>query len=177
MGKEKIELPNPKYLLELKIRAENALNSEPPDGLTGFTTAWTLWEAIRLRVLIRACKREGWTAKQAQDVFTKEHIDDQRFVQLYEIITSGQRWEHSLPIAAGRIWPRLLATEHLRQRIVHGTTRIGEEKLQRAAWNILRFVDGLRDHPLGNPLKELPRKSGKIRSDENLPPVLYKNRK
>ena len=67
MGKEKIELPNPKYLIELKTRAEKALNSEPPDGLTGFTSVWALWEAVRRRILILACKREGWTVQQARD--------------------------------------------------------------------------------------------------------------
>ncbi len=169
-------MPDPKYLHELKIRAENALNSEPPDGLTGFTTAWTLWDAIKLRVLILACEREGWSAKQARDALTKEPIDQQRFLTLYETITSGQPWERSLPIPAVRIWPGLAAAEQLRRRIIHGTTRVGEERLQRTAWKVLRFVDVLRDHPLGNPMRELPGKSGKPGSEEKPPPALHVNR-
>jgi hypothetical protein len=50
---------HPKYLLELKSRAERALNQDPPDGLTAFTAAWALWEAVRKRILVLACKREG----------------------------------------------------------------------------------------------------------------------
>lgn len=165
-------MSNPKYLLELKIRAQKALNSEPPDGLTGFAAAWTLWEAIRRRMLILACKREGWTVGQAQDALAEESIDNPRFIQLYEIITSGQTWERSLPFSAGKIWPALSEAVHLRNRVIQGTSRIGDVQLQRTAWNILRFVDLLRDHPLGNPLKELPKKSRKIHSDESLRAIL-----
>lgn len=165
-------MSDPKYLLELKTRAEKALNSEPPDGLTGFTTAWTLWEAVRRRILILACKKEGWTVQQARDALADKPIDNERFICLYAIITSGQQWEESLPLAAKRIWPVVLNAVHLRWRIIHGTTRIGEVKLQRTAWNMLRFIDRLRDHQLGNPLKELPKKARKIHSDESLATIL-----
>jgi hypothetical protein len=165
---------DPKYLLELKIRAEKALNSEPPDGLAGFAAAWTLWEAVRRRMLILACKREGWTVQQAHDALTDESIDNPRFVRLYEIITSGQKWEESLPLPAGKIWPTVSDAVHLRNRIIYGTSRAGDIKLQRTTWKILRFVDLLRDHPLGNPLKELPKKSRKIHPDESLAEILRK---
>jgi hypothetical protein len=160
-------LPNPKYLLELKKRAEKALNSEPPDGLTAFTTSWTLWEAVRRRMLILACKREGWTVQQARDSLLEERIDNSRFVLLYKSISKGG-WIDSLPIAAQKLWPGILRSVQLRRRIIHGTSRIGEENLQRSAWNILRFVNLLRDHPLGDPLKKLPGKSKKLHSDDSL---------
>ena len=167
-------MSNPKYLLELKIRAQNALNSEPPDGLTGFAAAWTLWEAVRRRMLILACKSEGWTVEQAQNALAEESIDNPRFIQLYENITSGQPWEESLPFSAGEIWPALSEAVHLRNRIIQGTSRIGDVQLQRTAWKVLRFVNLLRDHPLGNPMKELPKKSRKVHSDESLRTILGK---
>lgn len=160
-------MPNPKYLLELKKRAEKALNAEPPDGLTAFTTSWTLWEAVRRRMLILACKREGWTVQQAKDALLEERIDNARFVVLYKSI-SDVGWIDSLPIAARKLWPGILRSVRLRRRMIHGTSRIGEESLQRSAWNVLRFINLLRDHPLGNPLKKLPGKSKKLHSDESL---------
>ena len=161
-------MPNPKYLLELKTRAERALNSDPPDGLTGFTVAWALWEAVRRRMLILACKREGWTVEQAHDALMVERVDNARFVELYSAITDGSLWKDSLPLAAKRLWPRILKAVDLRKRIIHGTSRIGEENLQRTAWNVLRFINRLHEHPLGDPLKELPKRSRKIRSDRSL---------
>jgi len=160
-------MPNPKYLLELKKRAEKALNSEPPDGLTAFATSWTLWEAVRRRMLILACKHEGWTVQQARDALLEERIDNSRFALLYKSISKGG-WIDSLPIAAQKLWPGILRSVQLRRRIIHGTSRIGEESLQRSAWNVLRFVNLLRDHPLGNPLKKLPGKSKKLLSDDSL---------
>lgn len=160
-------MPNPKYLLELKKRAEKALNSEPPDGLTAFATSWTLWEAVRRRMLMLACKREGWTVQQARDSLVDERIDNSSFVLLYKSISEGG-WIDSLPIGAQKLWPGILRSVKLRKRIIHGTSRIGEESLQRSAWNVLRFIDLLRDHPLGNPLKKLPGKSRKILSDSSL---------
>ena len=160
-------MPNPKYLLELKSRAERALNSDPPDGLTAFTTSWTLWEAVRRRMLILACKREGWTVEQARNTLAEERIDNTRFVHLYAAISRGD-WVDSLPMAAGKLWPDILRSVQLRKRIIHGTSRIGEENLQRSAWNVLRFVNLLRDHPLGSPLKKLPGKTRQVLSDTSL---------
>jgi hypothetical protein len=163
---------DPKYLLEMKIRAENALNSAPPDGLTGFTAAWTLWEATRRRILVLACKREGWTVQQALDALADERIDNHRFICLFKIITSGQDWEESLPPSAAKIWPAVSEAVSLRKRIIHGKSRIGDVMLQRTAWKVLRFVDLMRDHPLGDPMKELPKKSRKIHSDESLKDIV-----
>ncbi len=160
-------MPNPKYLLELKNRAEKALNSDPPDGLTAFTTSWTLWEAVRRRMLILACKREGWTVEQARNTLAEERIDNARFVLLYTAI-SRQDWVDSLPMAAGKQWAGILKSVQLRKRIIHGTSRIGEESLQRNAWNVLRFVNLLRDHPLGSPLKKLPGRTRQVLSDSSL---------
>ena len=160
-------MPNPKYLLELKKRTEKALNSVPPDGLTAFATSWTLWEAVRRRMLILACKRGGWTVQQARGALVDERIDNSRFVLLYKCI-SGGGWIDSLPIAAQKLWPDILRSVRLRKRIIHGTSRIGEDSLQRSAWNVLRFINLLRDHPLGNPLKKLPGKSRKLLSDDSL---------
>lgn len=166
---------DPKFLLELKVRAEKALNTEPPDGLTGFAAAWTLWEAVRRRMLVLACKRAGWTVRQAHDALSEERIDNHRFLRLYEILTSGRKWEESLPLPVAKIWPSVLAAVNLRKRIIHGTSRIGDVKLQRTAWEVLRFVDLLKDHPMGNPLKELPKRSRKTMSDESLREILRKN--
>jgi len=149
-------MSKPKFLLELKTRVENALNSDPPDGLTAFSLSWSLWEAVRRRVLVLACKREGWTVQQARNALMKERIDNSRFLELYSAITRGSSWEESLPLAAVRLWPSILKAVELRKRIIHGTSRIGEENLQRTAWNVLRFINRLRDHPLGDPLKNLP---------------------
>lgn len=161
-------MPNPKYLLELKNRAERALNTEPPDGLTAFSVAWTLWEAVRRRMLILACKREGWTGEQARDALMDERIDNTRFVELFSAITLGSVWEDSLPLAARKLWPGILKAVELRKRIIHGTSRIGDENLQRTAWNVLRFVNRLHEHPLGGPLKKLPKKTKETLSDESL---------
>ena len=161
-------MPNPKYLLELKNRAERALNTEPPDGLTAFSVAWALWEAVRRRMLILACKREGWTGEQARDALMDERIDNTRFVELFSAITLGSVWEDSLPLAARKLWPGILKAVELRKRIIHGTSRIGDENLQRTAWNVLRFVNRLHEHPLGDPLKKLPKKTEKTLSDESL---------
>ena len=161
-------MPNPKYLLELKNRAERALNTEPPDGLTAFSVAWALWEAVRRRMLILACKREGWTGEQARDALMDERIDNTRFVELFSEITLGSVWEDSLPLAARKLWPGILKAVELRKRIIHGTSRIGDENLQRTAWNVLRFVNRLHEHPLGDPLKKLPKKTKKTLSDESL---------
>ena len=161
-------MPNPKYLLELKNRAERALNTEPPDGLTAFSVAWGLWEAVRRRMLILACKREGWTGEQARDALMDERIDNTRFVELFSVITLGSVWEDSLPLAARKLWPGILKAVELRKRIIHGTSRIGDENLQRTAWNVLRFVNRLHEHPLGDPLKKLPKKTKKTLSDESL---------
>ena len=161
-------MPNPKYLLELKNRAERALNTEPPDGLTAFSVAWALWEAVRRRMLILACKREGWTGEQARDALMDERIDNTRFVELFSAITLGSVWENSLPLAARKLWPGILKAVELRKRIIHGTSRIGDENLQRTAWNVLRFVNRLHEHPLGDPLKKLPKKTKKTLSDESL---------
>ncbi|UCG39008.1 MAG: hypothetical protein JSV00_01880 [bacterium] len=161
-------MPNPKYLMELKSRAEKALNTDPPDGLTALTAAWALWEAVRRRILVLACKREGWTVQQARDALSEERLDNKRFARLFSVITSGESWEDSLPLSAGKLWPGVLEAVQLRRRIIYGTSRIGEENLQRTAWNVLRFVNRLRDHPLGDPLKKLPRRSRKTRSDESL---------
>ncbi|MDF1535121.1 MAG: hypothetical protein P1S46_01295 [bacterium] len=160
-------MPNPKYLLELKRRAEKALNSDPPDGLTAFTASWTLWEAVRRRMLILASKREGWTVQQARDALIEERIDNPRFIYLFRVI-SREEWEESLPMAAGKLWPDIVSSVQLRRRIIHGTSRIGEESLQRSAWNILRFVNLLRDHPLGNPLEKLSGKARPVLSDHSL---------
>lgn len=161
-------MPNPKYLIELKIRAENALNREPPDGLTAFSVSWALWEAVRRRILVLACKREGWTVEQARDTLMEERIDNAKFVELYSSITVGDKWEASLPLAAKKLWPSLLKAVDLRKRIIHGTSRIGEENLQRTAWNVLKFVNRLHEHPLGDPLKKLPKRTRKTQSDESL---------
>ena len=161
-------MPNPKYLLELKNRAERALNTEPPDGLTAFSVAWALWEAVRRRMLILACKREGWTGEQARDALMDERIDNTRFVELFSAITLGSVWEDSLPLTARKLWPGILKAVELRKRIIHGTSRIGDENLQRTAWNVLRFVNRLHEHPLGGPLKKLPKKTKKTLSDESL---------
>ncbi|MCJ7499427.1 hypothetical protein MUP29_04160 [bacterium] len=161
-------MPNPKYLLELKNRAERALSTEPPDGLTAFSVAWALWEAVRRRMLMLACKREGWTGEQARDALMDERIDNTRFVELFSAITLGSVWEDSLPLAARKLWPGILKAVELRKRIIHGTSRIGDENLQRTAWNVLRFVNRLHEHPLGDPLKKLPKKTKKTLSDESL---------
>jgi len=161
-------MPYPKYLIELKGKAERALNAEPPDGLTAFSVAWALWEAIRRRILILACKREGWTVEQARSGLMEERIDNDRFIVLYSAITMGDQWEDSLPLAAKKMWPGILKAVKLRKRIIHGTSRIGEENLQRTAWCVLRFVNRLHEHPLGNPLKKLPRRTKKTLSDESL---------
>jgi hypothetical protein len=161
-------MPNPKYLLELKTRAERALNAEPPDGLTGLSVAWALWEALRRRILVLACKREGWTVEQARDALMDERIDNTRFIELYSAITAGGGWEESLPLAARKLWPGILRAADLRKRIIHGTSRIGEENLQRTAWGVLRFVNRLHEHPLGDPLKKLPNRRKKTLSDESL---------
>lgn len=161
-------MSNPKYLLELKKRTENALNAEPPDGLTAFSLSWALWEAVRRRILVLACKKEGWTVDQARGALLEVRIDNSRFLELYTSVTRGVHWEETLPLAARKLWPEILAAVDLRKRIIHGTTRIGEENLQRNAWNVLRFVNRLREHPLGDPLKTLPRKTRKTLSDESL---------
>ncbi len=161
-------MPNPKYLLELKTRAERALNTEPPDGLTAFSVSWALWEAVRRRILVLACKREGWTVEQARDALIEERIDNHRFVELFSAITMGDVWDESLPLAARKLWPGILKAVDLRKRIIHGTSRIGEESLQRTAWNVLRFVGRLHEHPLGDPLKRLPKRTKKILSDKSL---------
>ena len=161
-------MPNPKYLLELKTRAERALNTEPPDGLTGFSIAWALWEAVRRRILVLTCKREGWTVEQARDALMAERIDNSRFIELYSSITLGDSWEDSLPLAARKLWPGILKAVDLRKRIIHGTSRIGEESLQRTAWKVLRFINCLHEHPLGDPLKKLPKRTRKTQSDESL---------
>jgi len=161
-------LPDPKYLIELKCRAERALNAERPDGLTAFSVAWALWEAIRRRILILACMREGWTVDQARIVLMEERIDNDRFTALYSAITLGNQWEDSLPLAAKKMWPGILKAVKLRKRIIHGTSRIGEENLQRTAWSVLRFVSCLHEHPLGDPLKRLPKRTSKNFSDESL---------
>ncbi len=161
-------MPNPKYLIELKNRAERALNAEPPDGLTAFSVAWALWEAVRRRVLVLACKREGWTVEQARDALMEERISNPRFVELFSVITMGNMWEESLPLAAKKLWPGILKAVDLRKRIIHGTSRIGEENLQRTAWNVLRFVNRLHEHPLGDPLRNLPKRTRKTLSDSSL---------
>ena len=161
-------MPNPKYLLELKSRAERALNTEPPDGLTAFSVSWALWEAVRRRILVLTCKREGWTVEQARNALMEERIDNSRFVELYLAITLGDIWEDSLPLAARKLWPGILEAVDLRKRIIHGTSRIGEENLQRTAWKVLRFVNRLHEHPLGDPLKNLPKRTKKTLSDESL---------
>lgn len=161
-------MPNPKYLQELKKRAEIALNSDPPDGLTAFSVSWALWEAVRRRILVLACKREGWTVDQAKDALMEERIDNTRFVELFTSITAGGDWEESLPISARKLWPGILGAVDLRKRIIHGTSRIGEENLQRTTWNVLRFVNRLHEHPLGDPLKRLPSRTKKELSDESL---------
>ena len=161
-------MPNPKYLTELKTRTERALNAEPPDGLTAFSVAWALWEAVRRRMLVLACKREGWTVDQARNALMEERIDNTRFMELFSAITMGTVWEDSLPLAAQKLWPRILKAVDLRKRIIHGTSRIGEENLQRTAWNVLRFVNRLHEHPLGDPLKKLPKRTKKTLTDESL---------
>ena len=161
-------MTNPKYLLELKNRAERALNADPPDGLSGLTSAWTLWEAVRKRVLSLACKREGWTVEQAREALADERINTDRFVELYTAITLGGSWEESMPMVAQRLWPDVLEAGELRRRIVNGSTRTGDENLQKSAWDVLRFINRLREHPLGDPLKELPKRSKKTLSDESL---------
>ena len=161
-------MPNPKYLQELKSGAERALNAEPPDGLTAFSVAWALWEAVRRRMLILACKREGWTVEQARNALMDERIDNVRFVELFSAITAGSVWEDSLPLAARKLWPGILKAVELRKRIIHGTSRIGDENLQRTAWNVLRFVNRLHEHSLGDPLKKLPKKTKKTLSDGSL---------
>ncbi len=161
-------MTNPKYLLELKNRAEKALNADPPDGLSGLTSAWTMWEAVRKRILTLACKREGWTVEQAKDALADERINTGRFIELYLAITGGDPWVDSIPLAARKKWPDILEAGVLRRRIVNGTTRTGDENLQKAAWDVLRFINRLRDHPLGDPLKELPRRARKTLSDESL---------
>ena len=161
-------MPNPKYLLELKTRTERALNAEPPDGLTAFSVSWALWEAVRRRMLVLACKREGWTVDQARNALMRERIDNVRFTELFSAVTMGSVWEDSLPLAAQKLWPRILKAVDLRKRIIHGTSRIGEENLQRTAWDVLRFVNRLHEHPLGDPLKKLPKKTKKTRSDQSL---------
>ncbi len=163
-----MSVSHPKYLLGLKIRAESALNAEPPDGLTGFALAWTLWEAVRRRMLYLACKREGWSVEQAGEALLPERIDNARFEELYRAITAGDLWDGSLPLAARKLWPSVLKAADLRKRIIHGRSRIGEENLRRVAWSVLRFVTRLQDHPLGDPLRELPRRSRKTKSDRSL---------
>jgi hypothetical protein len=170
-------LRDPKYLRQLKVRAEKALNSEPPDGLAGFAASWMLWEAVRRRVLFLVCKREGWTLQQAYEALAQERIDNDRFLRLFEILSPGQRWEESLPLPAARIWPAILAAVDLRKRIIHGTSRVRDLKLQQTAWKVLKFVDLLRDHPLGNPMKELPKRTTKTRPDESLREILEKGEK
>jgi len=161
-------MPNPKYLLELKNRAERALNAEPPDGLTAFSVAWALWEAVRRRILVLACKRQGWTVEQARDALMEERISNPRFVELFSAITLGTKWEESLPLAAKKLWPDILNAVDLRKRIIHGTSRIGEDNLKRTTWNVLRFVTRLHEHPLGNPLEKFPKGKKKTLSDEGL---------
>ena len=107
------------------------------------------------------------SVQQAKDALLEERIDNARFVVLYKSI-SDVGWIDSLPIAARKLWPGILRSVRLRRRMIHGTSRIGEESLQRSAWNVLRFINLLRDHPLGNPLKKLPGKSKKLHSDESL---------
>jgi len=165
---------NPKYLLELKTRAEKALNSEPPDGLAGFTLTWTFWEAVQRRMLILACKREGWTVAQADKSLVPVRYDNRSFTRLYKTITSGQNWEESLPLPARKIWPAISQAMTLRERIIHGTSRTGDIRLQAAAWKILHFADLLRDHPLGDPFKELPNRARKTRTDESLREIVEK---
>lgn len=159
---------DPKYLLELKNCTEKALNEDPPDGLMAITAAWTLWEAVRRRMLVMACKREGWTVAQARRTLAAERINNERFVKLFEAITNNSQWEGSLPMAARRLWPGIVKIKALRRRIINGTSRIGDVKLQKYAWDVLRFINSLRDHSLGDPLKELPKKSGKTKSDRSL---------
>ncbi len=159
---------NPKYLLELKTRTEKALNEDPPDGLMAITASWALWEAVRRRILVLACKREGWTVGQAQKALESERINNERFVQLFEVIYKNSKWEDSLPIVAKRLWPGIIRITDLRRRIINGTTRIGDTRLQKYAWDVLRFINSLREHPLGDPLKELPRISKKTKSDRSL---------
>ena len=159
---------NPKYLLELKSRAEKALNQDPPDGLTAFSAAWTLWEAVRLRMLVLACKREGWTVEQAQEALRGHRLDNARFLELFERICGRGPWEATLPIPARRLWPDMLAATELRRRIIDGSTRIGEESLLKYSWVILRFINRLRQHPTGDPLHRQPGRSRKTRTDESL---------
>ncbi len=161
-------MPNPKYLLELKSRAESALNTDPPDGLTALSVSWALWEAVRRRLLVLACKREGWTVEQARDALMGERIDNHRFIELYSAITLGTNWEDSIPLAAKKLWPGILEAVDLRKRIIHGTSRIGDENLQRTAWKVLRFINLLHEHPLGDPLKVLPKRTRRTLSDESL---------
>jgi len=159
---------DPKYLLELKNCTEKALNEDPPDGLMGITSAWALWEAVRRRLLVMACKNEGWTVEQAKRALAGERINNERFVKLFECITSNSPWEDSMPMSAHRLWPRIIRVKDLRRRIINGTTRVGDAKLQKYAWDVLRFVNALRDHSLGDPLKRLPKKARKTKSDRSL---------
>ncbi|MGD8352541.1 MAG: hypothetical protein PVJ01_00120 [Pseudomonadota bacterium] len=161
-------MPGPKYLLDLKASAERALNTDPPDGLTGFCAAWMLFEAVRRRILLLSCKREGWTVDQARHVLLGERIDNHRFMELYRIINNGETWEESMPLEAGKLWPHIGKAVDLRKRIIHGTSRIGQENLQKEAWNVLRFINRLNGHPLGDPLRELPKMKKKTRSDQSL---------
>ena len=80
----------------------------------------------------------------------------------------GDVWEDSLPLEALQLWPDILKAVDLRKRIIHGTSRIGEESLQRTAWNVLRFVNRLHEHPLGDPLRKLPKRAKRTLSDESL---------
>jgi hypothetical protein len=135
-----------------------------------------MWEAVRRRVLVLACKREGWTVEQAHDVLKGERINNERFEQLYSAITDGDRWEDSLPLAADSLWKEILQAVELRKRIINGSSRIGEESLQRYSWSVLRFVNRLREHPSGDPLKALPKRSRKTRSIESLTEKIVNNK-
>ncbi len=157
-----------KYLFELKTRTEKALNEDPPDGLMAITASWALWEAVRRRILVLACKRGGWTVDQAKKALSSERINNERFVHLFEAIYRNSKWEDSLPIVAKRLWPGIIRIKDLRRRIINGTTRIGDTRLQKYAWDVLRFINSLREHPLGDPLKALPRISTKTKSDRSL---------
>ena len=105
---------------------------------------------------------------QARDALSAERINTEHFLRLYGSVTGGDVWEKSMPLAARRLWAEVLEAMELRRRILNGSSRIGEDKLQRYAWVVLRFINRLREHHLGDPLKELPKRTRKTRSDESL---------
>ncbi len=132
---------------EIRSIRQVATKVSASSPLTQFVLLWIVWEATRTRLLVIACRKQGWRMSDARKALAAKKISSgAAFRNAWSALTGTSL--DNLPGDAGKVWKALQGVERMRHRIVHGFSKHAPEYFTLCATVLEKALDAM-PHTLG----------------------------